>query len=348
LCQRLMGSNNVTPSMPSVTTSADSIVNLLHFKLFYHFETWTTQTLLLTPDIWGYAIQLSFQYDFLMNSILCISARHLAALLPEDRTYSTTAASHLCRALERFRHELSTNFMSIHIDAFIATSILLQFEIWTNTDSIQDGKFDPSRECFFSFSSSLKQMFLKCIPLILHQPSVFLPHLQQNSEPQLVETAQLSDSTLIKYQNFFSLERPLNIDMLLLPPYIQMTDGTTTWESSHSEIEGYASIINYMCLILSFIEREDDTHTQLLPQLASYIATFPVLCRGLFASMVQESEPHALLLLYHFYRSVRILLPSDTFWWARKRATLFETVLKEWLTTNISIRPSCLNDDCDT
>jgi hypothetical protein len=70
--------------------------------------------------------------------------------------------------------------------------------------------------------------------------------------------------------------------------------------------------------------------TPLLPGLVRYIFTFPVMCRGSFALMFQQSDPHALLLLYHFYRAVRILLPTDECWWTYKRAAPSETVLKEW------------------
>jgi len=119
------------------------------------------------------------------------------------------------------------------------------------------------------------------------------------------------------------------------------------WEDVHkilkvsdSEEMGYATIINELCLILSFLPEAQPsepvrTKTSLLPELVRYIFTFPVMCRGPFASMVQQSDPHALLLLYHFYRAVRILLPPDEGWWAYKRAKLSETVLKAWLIAEI-------------
>lgn len=321
-------------------------MNLLHLKLFHHFETCTRQTLLFTREVWGHALQLCFEYEFLMNAILCVSARHLAVLNPEDPKYAAVAASHLCKALEQFRYELANNFTSTNIDAFVAMSMLLQFEIWTSTDSLQDGTFDPTRERFFSHSASLKQVFLKALPLILKHPSVFLPQLQQNPMIKLVEAAQISNGTLAKYQDFFSPSRLLNVEQLQPLPFTRGTDLANVWEYGRSQMEGFEPIINHICLILSFLpEAEPDAVTSLLPQLASYVVSFPVLCRGFFALKVHQSDPHALLLLYHFYRAVRMILPADECWWAQKRATTSETILKEWLIRESARLSAGLNPD---
>jgi hypothetical protein len=101
--------------------------------------------------------------------------------------------------------------------------------------------------------------------------------------------------------------------------------------------DGYAPLVTQLCLVLSFLPEAQppkavSSESPLLPELARYILQFPVLCRGPFASMVEQSDPHALLLLYHFYRAVRILLPPGECWWAQKRAAVAEVVLKEWLT----------------
>lgn len=179
-CQRLERSNSVTPisSMPTEnllpgSRSTDAAVNLLHMKLFYHFQTYTCQTLLFTPEVWGHALQLCFQYEFLMNATLSVAARHLAFLQPEDATYPTAASSHLCRALSGFRKALSKKFPWTHIDAFIATLVLLQHEVWTSPDvfSLQDDgmvSFDPSKDGIFAFCSSLKQVFVKSVRLAPH------------------------------------------------------------------------------------------------------------------------------------------------------------------------------------
>ena len=329
----------------------DAVLNLLHLKLFHHFQTSTLQTLLLAPEVWGHALQLCFQFEFLTDAILCVAAQHGAILQPGDTTYPTAAASHLCRALSRFRHELCSNLAPIHIDAFIATSLLLQYEIWTSTDFSKpqdDGvvSFDPSRDYIFAYSSSLKQVFLKSSTVFSDQPSVVMPHLQDNRTDILVRAAQISNGTLAQYQDFFSYQRPLNLELLNIPlPYTRGTDLAISnpWQHPAPKIQndpiedGYVPVITRLCLILSFLPEAwppdpVSAESSLLPELARYILSFPVMSHGPFASMVQQSDPHALLLLYHFYRAVRILLPPGECWWAHRRATVSETALKEWLT----------------
>ena len=192
----------------------------------------------------------------------------------------------------------------------------------------------------------MKGVFLKSVPLISGQPSVLLTHLTYNPRDVLVEAAQISNDTLARFQAFFSYNRPLNLEQLNIPlPFTRGTglafwtrweDVNKTSEESNSTEMGYETIISELCLIPSFLPEAQppasgSTETTLLPELVRYIFMFPVMCRGTFASMVQQSDPHALLLLYHFYRAVRILFPPDECWWTYKRATPSETVLKEWL-----------------
>jgi hypothetical protein len=337
------------PLLPS-SKPTDAIVNLSHLKLFHHFQTCTQQTLLFPSEFWGQSLQLCFQFEFLMNAMLCVAARHLAFLQPDDTTYATAAANHLSRALSLF-HQVLSNFNSIHLDAFIATSVLLQYEVWTSTDfcSLQDGRvvsFDPAKDRIFALSSGMKEVFLKSVPLISSQPSVLLTHLAHNPRNVLVEAAQISNDTVVRYQAFFSYDRPLDLEQLKVPLPFRRDTGLafwTRWEDVHkiskesnSRDMGYEDIISELCLILSFLPEarpveSGSIKTPLLPELVRFIFTFPVMCRGPFTSMFQQSDPHAFLLLYHFYRAVRILLPSDKCWWARERATLSETLLREWL-----------------
>jgi hypothetical protein len=210
----------------------------------------------------------------------------------------------------------------------------------------------------------MKEVFLKSVPLISSQPSVLLTHLAYNPRDVLVEAAQISSDTLARYQVFFSYNRPFNLEQLNIP--LPFTRGaglafSTRWEDVHKISEesnstemGYEAIIGELCLILSFLPEAQplkfgSTETPPLPELVRFIFTFPITCRGPFASMFQQSDPHTLLLLYHFYRAVRILLPSDKCWWASERATLSETLLKEWLVRESGrvpsepTRPVCVN-----
>ncbi|KAH8689385.1 hypothetical protein BGW36DRAFT_420724 [Talaromyces proteolyticus] len=340
-CQRLKRSPSFsimrteTP-LPRPTT-IDASVNLVHMKLFHHFQTYTRETLLFTPVVWGHALQLCLEFEFLMDAVLCIAARHLAALRPEDPTYPTAAASHFGRCLSQFRHALSNNLTSTHIDAFVATSLLLQYELWADVDlcapemNAGDASFDDSmNDRMFIFCSSLKQVFLKNITLTYGTSSVFMPQVRHDPRDLLVE-------------------KPINTEFLKLSfLYTRSTElaNSNPWKHNASRIQEnafdtvedvYTPIIIQLCLILSFLPEAQppslaNAKSPLLPELARFILSFPLVCHGSFATLVQQREPRALLLLYHFYRAARILLPFEKYWWAHKRATVSEIALKQWLT----------------
>jgi hypothetical protein len=320
------------PLVSTLSSSPATTLNSRHLELFHHFEKYTQKSLLFPPDVWGNALQLCSEHEFLKNAVLCISARHLAFLQPENAKYPAVAASHLYKTISQLREELSKRSTSIHPDAFIATSFLLQLEIWTNTEFARDGVFDPSGEHFFTFNLSLKKVFLEKVSLLSNRPSVFLPKIQYNPMLKLIEQAQISTSTIGEFQTFFSRELPYNAEMFQPVPYKHGTVLANPWGDHRKETSGYESVINHICLILSFLpEAGTDDTTLVLPELTRYIASFPLISGRYFAEMVHRRDPHSLLLLYHFYRAVRILLPADQCWWAQKRAAVSEIILKECL-----------------
>jgi hypothetical protein len=176
---------------------------------------------------------------------------------------------------------LSERPSSTHPDAFIATSILLQFEIWTNTDFNHDGVFDPSAEHFFTFNLSLKKVFLEKASLLSNRPSEFLKNIQHNPMIKLIEQAQISNGTVVEHQRFFSRELPFNADMFKPLPYTHGTVLANPWDDHRKETTGYASVINHLCLVLSFVpEAGADAITSFLPELTRYIASFPLISTG--------------------------------------------------------------------
>lgn len=345
-----MPTRSLLPRMASTNTAVDPE----HLKLFHHFQTYTQQTLLLGPDVWSHALQMSFQFDFLMSAILCIAARHLAVLRPQEPTYPTVATNHLCRSLSRFRIAISKNLTSTHVDAFIATSLLLQYELWTNADikppSKDAGEFSDHQpnDHLFTFCSSLKEVFLKGLSAKSGQNSVFLPQLRQNPRDALVRAARVSCDTIEQCQKFFSWDRSISPGSLELSfPYKRSLDSviSNVWQSHIPRLskdttnpveDGYVPVVTQLCLILSFLPEAQppeliDINSSILSDLSRFILSFPIVCHGPYITMVQGNDPHALLLLYHFYRAARILMPLDKCWWAHERALTSERALKEWL-----------------
>lgn len=330
----------------------NDVVNLRHIKLFHHFQTETRNTLLYTPEVWDHALQLSFNFECLMHAVLCISARHLAYLHPDNTTYPATAANHLDRALSKFRLELSNDLTSVHLDVFVTTSILIQFELWINVDFLStlnkgEASFDPTQDPMFTFSSTLKQVFLRSFPFDAIQASKFMPYIRDNPIEKLSRAVKISDDTVAEYQDFFAYSRPISSKMLNpLPSYTRATvdmdshaseqDASKTSSALLSREDGYRLVVSRLCLILSFLPESDppepiDADSPLLPLLARCILFFPVMCHGPFTTMVHQGDPHALLLVYHFYRVIRELLYPAKYWWVHNRAHALGAVFGGWL-----------------
>lgn len=344
-----------TPSRLPISSSIPDIpgevINLSHLHLFHHFQTHTKQTLLLPSSFWE--SNLAFHHDFLMSAIFSVSARHLFTLQPSEKKHNIAASNHLSQALSQFQLELSlpNTSIPINIDAFIATSVLLQYEVWSSTEfpspsDRQELEFDPAHDKIFTLSSSLKQVFLKSFheyPSLV-ESSILLQHVAKNPRDFLLEVSGISEKTITKYQDFFAYETSLTKEKInsTLPLFQKANQSilpASEQEHESSEPRSYTTIINTLTLILSFLpetqpeteEFTNDGKSRLSPELIRYIWSFPFTCRGPFVTLIQKSDPHALFVLYHFYRAVRILLPRDECWWAYERAKVWEVVLGRWL-----------------
>lgn len=341
--------------------STDTAVNLLHMKLFHHFQTSTRQTLLCGQEAWDYVLQLSFEFDYLMHAILCIAARHLAVIHPDDSTYGTTAARHLCRASSGLRNELSKGGTSIHLDAFLATSFLFYYDTWSNADYFLPQQEDETvsdawTDRVFGFSSSLKKALLTGFERPWEQPSVFRQSLAKNPGDDIAAAVQNSPESLAEYEDFFSYHRPLSVEMLNKPP-TNAVDGYQTSSSFRPDHvfqtqvalgpdeNAYIPVVRRLCIILPFLSRGESPDStsgpdisSMLPLLAQFILSFPLLGWSPFPTLIERGDSHALFLLYHFYRAVRILLTHKDWWWAHRRAVVAEGVLRERLINKITNR----------
>ncbi len=220
----------------SKTGSAEQ-VNLFHMKLFYHFQTKTIPTLCMGREVWEQALEQSFRFEALMHAILCISARHLSFLFPEEPRYSAAATTHLSKTLSLHRFDLSTDFSAANVDALMTTAILLHYEMWTNADFISlgmdgDTSLDLTKDFIFKLSAGLKQVFANSIRFVFDKPSVFAKQIRYSPRSVLFGAAKISRQTLARFHEFFDYDRPLCLEMLNVPlPYVRGTDlaGEECW-----------------------------------------------------------------------------------------------------------------------
>ncbi|KAI1332171.1 hypothetical protein F5Y16DRAFT_215637 [Xylariaceae sp. FL0255] len=349
LCSKLRN----TPSALSFESSTSASVNLVHMRLFHHFQENTLPTLLVAPEAWGHALQLSFHFDFLMDALLGLSARHLSILKPKDKSYQTAAASHFCRAFAGLRREISKDDVaSIHFDAFMAASILFYFYTWSSSEdqlSHEGANHATKESCsdsVFEFSHSLKHTLLKVFQDPTGQLSVFRVHLLLDPSVALVKALEDFSATPAVYEETLSYRRPVS-EMMLGSPCPGRSAVTMTLSESrvaddsaeaHISMEDvYNPVLRRLSLLLPFLPDQTSHGFGVgkialpKPAIARYILSFPLLGWSRFPLMIEQGDTHALLLLYHFYRSVNILLSDKEWWWAHGRASAAERVLHKRL-----------------
>lgn len=339
-----------------VRAQLDPGVDLLHLKLFHHFTTHTLATLILPPGVWNNSIRLSFEFEFLANIMLCVSARHLAFLHPaEHLTYDAVAAKHLGLCLSGFRQALLGDLETLDIDAFIATSLLLQYDVWTDTNVCQRQSngmeiYDPLKDRMFTFCSSLKRMFLSFLPRWPGrlEDSVFLMHLRHepNVSPYTPEPIFNSiKNPVVDSGNIATDQRHVHNLTEISDDHMKHSE-VSQHSSVQHEVQGHLSeeganheyIVQQVCIFESHLPDGDTRPTDqinpespLFPDLVRSLFSFPVMCRGKFASLIQDKNPQALAVLWRFYRTVRVLLPQNQGWWAHKRAAVSEEGLLKCL-----------------
>jgi hypothetical protein len=294
-----------------------------------------------------------------MHAMLCGSARHLSFLFPGEQKYATAAATHLTKTLSLYCDDLSSKFTPSNADAVMTTTTLLAMEMWSNTEFAvlePDGtmSYDPLKDHLFQHSVGILHVFLNCVPLSLHKQSSLLPYIKYSSRAVLVDAAKLSKYSFENFRRFFAYDRPISPSLLSVPlPFIRNSDltpesslavevpkladiGPSTSKEVGYSLKSYYGVVDRLCLILSFLpEAQDEGCEALSPKLTKnlsrYLIIFPLLCDQQFVSMVRHGDFHAMVLLYHFYRAVKILVPSTEHWWAQKRASLAEMVMEQWI-----------------
>ncbi|KAI0145169.1 hypothetical protein GGR57DRAFT_305541 [Xylariaceae sp. FL1272] len=370
-CELLDQGRRLNPcaTMPTTALSSrsgppDAKTDLLHLKLVHHFQTFTRDTLLIAYEAWDYALQLSFEFDFLMDAVLGMAARHLAVLHPNDTTYEMVAASHICRASSSLRKALSKGVRCLDFDAFIATSILFYYDTWCCAEyhtplNIDHEASDTWTDRVFGFSSSLKKTLLKGFDR--PPSSYFAQYLVHDPGAALSNAAQANGNAVPRCREFFSYGRPIESEMLNTP-HLEMpklsTKRPTRSSDTYSSVSpthasspigtedfvesAYVPVVDRLSSILPFLpeeRRKDQESTSMrsvTPLLARYILSMPLLGWNSFPVMVDRADPHALLVLYHFYRAARILLDDERWWWAQRRSVAAEKALGHQLSSLIT------------
>lgn len=314
-------------------------------KLFHHFETSTRHTLCF-ESVWKEALGWSLEYEALMQAILSISAKHLAYLCPDEPAYGVAAASHLTRTLSMFRRDINQKFTASNIDFFMATSVLIYFELWTETEFLTTDAaglttLDLSKDTIFRLAGGLVEVFMSAGPVLYQKPSSFVVEIMHSPRDSLILAAGLSKETLASIHSFFSYTQPLRYEQLSV---VSAFESDSTPEPSES-MAGQASeeeadfsaahkdVVSRLAALLPFLPEVRGPNFPgasegLMPDLTRYAFTFLLFIHAYAEKTISRQDPKGLLLLYHFYKAVRILLGGANCWWAHRRARLLEPLLE--------------------
>ncbi|KAH8648696.1 hypothetical protein BX600DRAFT_518055 [Xylariales sp. PMI_506] len=330
-----------------------SVVNMLHMRLFHHFETYTRHSLAF-GSVWKEAMKISLRSESLMHAILCLSARHLAVLQPDDPQHDMAAAMHLSQTLQLFQQDLTKTVTKSNVDSHLATATLLSYILWNELDivlAVKDSSMNVAtlEDRLFRIGGGTLELFLSATFSVLQHHSLFFPHIVQRPRMTLCYVAGVTTQAIDMYQAFFDHERPLTADRLCLPNYFESWKGDnvekgdlaaqfhqpTTLDGPQSldTTEAHRRLVARLCVILSFLPEmrrpgHEKAYKEALPNLARYIFSFPILCFRESETLTRRRDTKWWLILYHFYRAVRLELPGE-FWWAQQRSRLMEPLLKD-------------------
>ncbi|KAI0502717.1 hypothetical protein F5B22DRAFT_632291 [Xylaria bambusicola] len=347
----------------------DTSMNLLHLELFSHFQRSLVDTLAFS-EIWEQVLPWSFQEPYIMCTILCLAAMHLATVRPQSPRYSDVAVQFLSKSASLFSEKLSRPVTAQNSEAVIAASILMHYISWSHIGFIdKQEKFqyqrgnsplamqlskDPLLQLSFGVQGILNEAFR----ILMGSDSVFLTTglyspvyaieeaiLQQGEDPwRFVHyfmgisddpRCQPPGDDLSSYKEnptgcLWLRENRCNTETALVPP--QEPPNT-----QQVAFEGIAKRLSLLFCLTSISSSTNSSASQALtrlqPDIERCFFSFPVHYSRAFRELAIRGDSRALIILCHFYRAARILLTGPRTWWARQRSRVIECLILEDLTS---------------
>ncbi|KAI8278286.1 Sterol uptake control protein 2 [Colletotrichum sp. SAR11_240] len=297
-------------------------VNLIHLELFHHFQHVTVPSLCFA-EVWGPATSLAFKEEYLMAAMLATSARHLSVMRPDEPLYDEAALALLSRSCAGFSTALSQDDDREKHNPLFFTAMLIHYLTWCNLDFLEDeGKpadgrrLDLKGDQLFLLSSGVR---------------VFLSSTRaQGSDSIFANMSSISKCSALE-----DIVTSQGMDCEgITAEFMRRYDESSSTQTELSaqttkEREAYHAIVTRLSVILALWRyRETNSSPPQRADLERYILSFPLFCVGTFLEMVANSDTRALLVLYHFYLTSRLLLGSEESWWASRRLNTMEALIK--------------------
>ncbi|KAK2589713.1 hypothetical protein QQS21_012610 [Conoideocrella luteorostrata] len=371
------------------------------------------------PEVWPTVLRQAFDEEFIMSTILCVAAAHLAVLSPQEPKYSSAKSQLLPKSLRLLRLGLSRPITKQTCDALAGTTVLVNYISWCNLDFLAEQHIshhpggsdtttglDLSQDQLFLLSPGVLQVYLQGLPVFIEHDSVFLtigkqhprinienvlaargedatrfvePFMKMWDDPRYMTCSapagdQASSDTPFRrtwsffseveselYRTYDTSSRPKDVmlvyygntpeetrDAILRVQSAKNSNAAgdiPTPESQPGEVAlgeqaliprrtAFERVVRRLSPLLSCLSAPQGSANAFpgapMPRQADLqrlIFTFPVFCCGAMLELVAAGDARTLIMLYHFYRAVRILLPTEESWWAGERSRHLEGLI---------------------
>ncbi|KAF6820572.1 C6 transcription factor [Colletotrichum sojae] len=301
-------------------------VNLLHMELFHHFQHVTAPTLCFA-EAWASAAPLAFKEEYLMTAMLAASARHISTLRPQEHVNAQAAMALLSRSCAAFIEVLEKQEDSgDKCDPLFFTAMLIHHLTWCNLTFLEDqaapgvtGKpLDLTGDQLFLLSSG---------------PRTFLSSTRGRGSESIF--ADMSSASQCGALEAIVEAQGWDCDAIV-DCFMNRYDDMTTQEkknhpSNDRQRSSYEAVVRRLSVPIALLQHQLSNPTP--PQASDierFIFSFPLFFFGPILDMIASGDSRALLVLYHFYRTSRLLL-GHRLWWASERLETMETLIKQEL-----------------
>ncbi|KAK3357333.1 hypothetical protein B0T25DRAFT_450974 [Lasiosphaeria hispida] len=301
-------------------------VNLLHMELLHHFEKFTQPTLIF-QGIWPTMLRLAFQTG--EGQPLDLSGDRLYWLSTGQRqiffmawplfqshrsVFSRVAVLQPCMALEDLVgarglnwHRHAKGFMDLYDNprhhggrAAFPTSFT---QVPQSPPPSSPAASTSSRSSASSASSASSPLGFHPHTARMHKVLTLWQSYKEGE--QFIEGGGTPDEALTR-----AAYKRLVARLAIAMAYIADREGCPASSTSSQPAAGSSHPL---------LRRED---------VVRYVLTFAMLCFGPLLPLISSGDSRILVLLFHMYRAVEMLLPSDDYWWCRRRVAVMQAAIK--------------------
>ncbi|KAF6835851.1 C6 transcription factor [Colletotrichum musicola] len=301
-------------------------VNLLHMELFHHFQHVTAPTLCFA-EAWASAVPLAFKEEYLVTAMLAVSARHISVLRPQEHVYARAAMDLLSRSCAAFIEVLKKPEDSgDKCDPLFFTAMLIHHLTWCNLTLLEDQAAPGATGKPLDLTGD--QLFL-----LSSGPRTFLSSTRARGSESVF--ADLSSTSQCGALEAIVEAQGWDCNAIVDCFMDRYDEITAKEEKNHPSDDGrrssYQAIVSRLSVPIALLQHKLSNPTP--PRAADierFIFSFPLFFFGPILDMTASGDSRALLVLYHFYRTSRLLL-GHRLWWASERLETLEALIKREL-----------------